>query len=226
MSQEENVVAEGSKGKFSLDRFINENQRVLMIGGLVLIVLAAGIWFYKAKYQPQRELAANDAIFMAERYFGQDSLDVALNGDGNYPGFYDVIDDFGSTKSGKRASYYVGVILMKKGQYEEAIDYLKKADFDDEMVGPLSRCLIGDCYSEMEQYEEAADFYLKCANKRDNDFTTPYGHQKAARVYEQLGDWDKSLKSLEVIQNDYKETRFAENIEMLVSRAKTAAENQ
>ena len=225
-AEKDEVIVDVEEVYSKTEDFINTNQNLIMgvVGGIIAIIVA--FYAYNRVYLEPLEQEAHGQMFAAEQYFQKDSFDLALNGDGNYPGFYDVIDDFGSTKSGKRASYYVGVILMKKGQYEEAIDYLKKADFDDEMVGPLSRCLIGDCYSEMEQYEEAADFYLKCANKRDNDFTTPYGHQKAARVYEQLGDWDKSLKSLEVIQNDYKETRFAENIEMLVSRAKTAAENQ
>jgi len=226
MSQEEKHLEAASSKKFRLDHFVEDNQRPLMIAGVALIVLAAAIWYYKAKYQPQQEAKANNAMFMAERYFGLDSLDLALNGDGSYDGLLDIIDQYPRTKSGQRAHYYAGVTMMKKGQYEDAIDYLKKVDFDDEMVGPLSRCLIGDCHVELDDLESAAKSYIKAARMSDNDFTTPYAHQKASRVYSSLGQWDKALKSLQVIQSEYGSTRFAEDIEKLIARAETAASFQ
>lgn len=225
MSQEETHVEEVKSRKFSLDRFVEENQRNLMIAGAVLILLAGGFWFYKAKFQPKREAKANDALFMAERYFGQDSLDLAMNGDGNYSGLIDVIDEFPRTKAGQRASYYAGIISMKKAKYDEALDYLKKVKFDDEIVGPLSTVLIGDCYVELDQVEDAAKQYMKAAKMKKNDFTAPYAYQKAYRAYSSLGQHDKALAALKVIQKDYSKTRFAENIDKYIAKEETAAEH-
>lgn len=226
MSQEEKNLEAAPSKKFRLDHFVEDNQRQLMIAGAALIVLAAAIWYYKAKYQPQQEAKANNAMFMAERYFGRDSLDLALNGDGTYDGLLDIIDQYPRTKSGQRAQYYAGVTMMKKGQYEEAIDHLKKVDFDDEMVGPLSRCLIGDSHVELDNLESAGKAYMKAAGMSQNDFTTPYALLKAARVYSSLEQWDKALKSLKTIQSDYSNSRFAEDIDKLIARAETASLHQ
>lgn len=226
MSQEENQSAGSHKKKFSLDVFVEENQRNLMIIGGVLILLAAGMWYYNSKYKPKQEAEANDALFMAERYFGQDSMNLAMNGDGNHAGLLEVAEEFGGTKAGKRAHYYVGVALMKEKKFDEAIEHLKKVKFDDLMVGPLTQCLIGDCYAETDQLEEAAKYYMKGAKMSDNDFTTPYAYQKAGRAYSELGEWADAAKCYRVIKEKYSETRFSDQIDKFIARAETAAASE
>ena len=125
MSQEEKELEASAPKKFRLDHFVEDYQRQFMMVGGALIVIAAAVWYYKANYQPKQEAKANDAIFMAERYFGKDSVDLALNGDGTYDGFLDIVDEYSGTKSAVRAHYYIGVTLMKKGEFEEALDHMK-----------------------------------------------------------------------------------------------------
>ena len=79
MSTEEQII--DSKGIQSLSEFYEKNKKNVSIAGIALIVLAAGIWYYKSIYTPAIEEEANDSFFMAERYYAMDSLDLALNGD-------------------------------------------------------------------------------------------------------------------------------------------------
>ena len=62
---------------------------------------------------------------MAEQYYLLDSFNLALNGDGLELGLLDVVDQYGSTPSGKLAHYYIGMIYLKQGNYEDAIAHLK-----------------------------------------------------------------------------------------------------
>ncbi|MBI1305814.1 MAG: tetratricopeptide repeat protein [Bacteroidetes bacterium] len=224
MSQEEIESSKSTGKKFSIDQFVNDNQRNLIIAGAALIVIAAGIWFYKFKYVPQQEAKANDAVFMAERYFGQDSSNLALNGDGNYSGLLDVMEEYSGTKAAQRAEYMAGSIMMREGKFEEAIDYLKKVNFHDEMVGPLCKCLIGDCYVQLDKYDEAADYFMKGAKAANNDFTTPYALQKAALVYHKLGEYDKEIEAYQRIKDEFSETRFSEGVDKYIARAEASAE--
>ena len=66
-----------------------------MIAGIALIVIAAGIYYYNSIYKPELELEAGNSLFMAERYYGNDSLTKALNGDGVNLGVIDIADEFG-----------------------------------------------------------------------------------------------------------------------------------
>lgn len=62
--------------------------------------------------KPQEENAQQE-MFMAEQYFGQDSAALAINGDGSYPGFQEIIDNYSSAPSGNLANYYLGMSSLK-----------------------------------------------------------------------------------------------------------------
>jgi hypothetical protein len=56
-------------------------------------------------------------MFQAVRYFESDSLNLALNGDGNNLGFLQIVEDYSGTKAGNLANYYAGVIYLKQGNF-------------------------------------------------------------------------------------------------------------
>ncbi|MFT7590931.1 MAG: hypothetical protein ACI9UJ_000852, partial [bacterium] len=101
-------------------------------------------------------------------------------------------------------------------------EYLGSVSFEDEMVGPLAKCLAGDCNVQLENYEKGVTLYLKAADMRDNTFTTPYCLMKAAKLQMHLEDWEAALKSLERVEKDYKLTQYAANIDKEIARAKAA----
>ena len=99
-------------------------------------------------------------MFMAEKYFEKDSLNKAINGDGNYPGFKSIIEDYSGTKSANLSHYYLGICYLKRGQFQNAIDELKKFSSDDEIVGPMAKGAIGDAYVELKNYDNAVNSYI------------------------------------------------------------------
>jgi len=215
-------VQEGSSSKFSILNYYEENARMISIVAGAVIIVVVGIWAYFKYYVPGQEEKANAELFMTERYFMQDSLDLVLNGDGINPSAMDMAGS--GTVASMKASYMAGRALMEKGQYEEAVSYLEDAQFGDRIVGPLAKCLVGDCYSQMEQYDQAASAYMKAAKMDDNNFTAPYALTKAARVYEHLGNWSEAVDIYETIKEDYSETEYANQIDKYIARAKTKAE--
>src|SRR5210317_785627 len=80
------------------EHFIEENQKVIsyVVGGILLIVILF-LGFNKFYLQPKEDEAMSQ-MFMAENYFEKDSFNLAINGDGNYLGFLDIIEDYGVTK--------------------------------------------------------------------------------------------------------------------------------
>jgi tetratricopeptide (TPR) repeat protein len=200
--------------------FIERNQKLLAIvlGGIALIVL--GYFGYQRFVLMPKEKEAQSQMFMAERYFEQDSLRLALNGDGSYPGFLGIIEDYGSTKSAKLAHYYAGIIYLNQGQFQEAIDHLEKFKTKDVMLAPMAKGAIGDAYLELGNNVEAAEQYLEAADTYTNDFTTPAFLQKAAWTYELAGNTDKALEAYNRIRVEYPYSAEARDVEKSIARLK------
>jgi tetratricopeptide (TPR) repeat protein len=189
-----------------------------VIGAAVVIVL--GIFAFQKLYIAPREKAAQGQMFMAQKYFEQDSLNKALNGDANYPGFLDIMDEYSMTKSANLAKYYAGIIYLKQGKYEDAITYLKKFDSKDEFVGPMATGGIGDAYMELGQKDKALEYYLKASSQQVNDLTSPLYLMRAAFVYEDLGKFDKAVELYEKIQKEHVKSTEARDIDKYIEEAK------
>jgi tetratricopeptide (TPR) repeat protein len=210
--------------KTSFLDFIANNKKTVQIAVGAIAVLVAGYIYYTRFHLPAQEEEASAALFMTQRYFEMDSMNFVLNGDGKNPGAIDISDEYGSTKSGNLAKYYAGRAYLAKGEYENALTYLKKAKFDDEMLAPLTKILIGDCYVQLQQYEDAASSFMKAATMRKNDFSSPLALMKAGRVYEKLDNWEKALKAYQLLKKEYKDTEYGINIDKYIYRAQAKTE--
>jgi len=205
------------------EQFIENNQKLLSIIIGVIIILILGYFGYQKLYITPLEKEAKAQMYMAEIYFSKDSVDLALYGDGNYLGFLDIIDEFGASKPGKLANYYAGICFLKKGEFENAIDYLKKFTLKDRMIAPMAAGAIGDAYLELKDYKKAVSYYMEAAEKDDNSFTTPVFLLKAGKVYEIEKEYKKAVSAYERILNDYGMSMEARNIEKDIARAREMA---
>ncbi|MCK5535718.1 MAG: tetratricopeptide repeat protein, partial [Bacteroidales bacterium] len=138
------------------EQFIQKNQNTLSTVVVIVIAIVAGYLAYDRYIALPNEQEAQSQMFMAERYFEVDSFQLALNGDGNYLGFNQIIDNYGGTLSGNLAHYYAGISNLKLGQFQQAIDLLENFDANDAMVNPISKGAIGDAYCELGNLDEAA----------------------------------------------------------------------
>jgi tetratricopeptide (TPR) repeat protein len=203
------------------EQFIEDNQKTLtyVLGGLmlVLLIIIAGNRYY---LKPLNEQASAE-MFYAERFFEIDSFNLALNGYGTYPGFLDIIDDYGITKSARLAHYYAGVCFHQMGDQEEALRYLGKFRTDDLLVGAAKYSTMGDAYVELGELEKAASSYRNGIEKYKNNFSSPIMLKKLGIVYEELGSFDKALDSYRTIESLYPETPEGREIKKYIGRVES-----
>ncbi len=182
--------------------WIENNQKTLWIILIALLVVAFGI-FGVTKYMNKRNATASAQIFKAQQYFENEQYDNALNGDGNNLGFLDISSSYGSTKTGKLARYYAGISLMKQGNYQDAIEQLKKYNGKDQILAPMALGAIGDCYMQLGDNANAAANYAKAARKSPNDFTSPMFLVKEGMTYEIMGNYGKALEAYKYLKKEY-----------------------
>ncbi len=216
---EENILAvEEALSKTEV--FIERNQKILyiIIGAIVVIVL--GIFGFKKLYIAPKEKEAQSQMYMAEKYFEKDSLRLALNGDGNYLGFLDIISDYRLTKAADLAHYYSGICYLNLGEYQTAIDHLEKFKGKDQIVSSMALGAIGDAYLELDNREKALDYYLKAVDNNTNAYTTPMFLLKAGMTCELKGNYAKALQLYERIRDEFRTSNEFRNIDKYIARVK------
>ncbi|MCG8308002.1 MAG: cytochrome C biosynthesis protein [Cytophagales bacterium] len=184
------------------EEFIEKNKTLVFTVGGAIAAIVAVYFLYNYWNTNQNETAQNE-MFQAVYYFEADSLDKALNGDGNNYGFLDIIDEYSMTDAANLAQYYTGACYLKKGEYISAIDHLNEFSSRDLLIQARAYALIGDANMEMENYEEAVSFYDKAANYNTNEYTTPAYLIKAAVAYEILEDYEAALDCYNTIVEKY-----------------------
>ena len=218
----EDQFAQIEQSLSSTEQFIEKNQKQLsMVVGGIIAVIALVVGYQKLYIAPMEENAQTD-MFMAQLYFEKDSFNLALNGDGQYLGFLDIIDDYSITKSGNLATYYAGLSYLHIGDFDSAIEYLEDFSSDDAILSALALGCIGDAYMELEEVDKALSYYKDAANHNDNDFTTPRYMFKRASILEKNGELEDALDLYKEIKQKYKLSKVGQDIEKYISRVENA----
>lgn len=184
------------------ESFVKDHPTLFLTIGGVLALIIAGFFGYKYYVANQNEEAQQE-IFQAIYYFEADSLSRALSGDGNNYGFLDIIDNYGLTDAANLSKYYAGLVYLKQGNFEEAIEYFNDFSASDELIQARAYSLIGDANMELGNYQEAADSYMKAANHKPNKFFSPQYLSKAALAYEELGNYERAADAYDRIIEEF-----------------------
>jgi tetratricopeptide (TPR) repeat protein len=200
------------------EMFFEKNSKIITIIFGTAVVISLLLLATHRFYSQPREVKSKEQMFVAEQYFEKDSFNLAINGDGNYPGFLDIIDTYGSTKAGKLARYYMGISDLHLGKYQEAIDYLENFKTEDLLLAPVVKGATGDAYCELGNREKAVKLYMEAAELNPNVFTSPKYYLKAGNTYEILGSKDKALATYKVIKDRYAESDEGKSIDKYIAR--------
>lgn len=202
------------------EQFLESNQKLIAIVIGAIVVIAVGYLGLNKFYLEPRSKNAQDQMFMAQNYFEKDSFNLALNGDGTNLGFLDIIDDFGSTDAGNLCNYYAGVSYLHMGQFDKAIEHLKKFDTDDALIGPISVGAQGDAQLELGKTEKALDLYTEAYKMNDNILTAPIYMLKAGQLLESTNKSADALKIYETIKAKFPESNEGRIIDKYIARIK------
>jgi tetratricopeptide (TPR) repeat protein len=186
----------------STESFLQKNRLILGIVAGLVVVVAVGYFIY-IYLRNSQDQSAQEEMFAAVYYLQSDSTNRALKGDGNYPGFKDIIEDYPLSKGANLARFYSGVAYMKQGKFNEAITELKSFSSSDLMVQGRAYCLIGDAYMELNKVEDAAGYYRQAADYKPNKFFTPVYLMKLALAYEKLKKNEEAIAAYDKIINLY-----------------------
>jgi tetratricopeptide (TPR) repeat protein len=188
----------------------------LLAGGLIAV---AGFFGYSELYQKPLEAKAADAMYVAEKYFANDSSELVLKGDGTSKGVLYIIKEFSGTKAANLAKYYAGMSYYRLKDYNKAIEYLKDFSTNAKQVQAVAYGSIGDAYSELKKNDEAIEYYKKAGTHfpEDEAISSEYLF-RAASFLELNGKNDAALEIYKQIKQVYPKSEKGFSIDKYISR--------
>ncbi|MVN21502.1 tetratricopeptide repeat protein [Mucilaginibacter arboris] len=199
--------------------FVRENQKSLTFIISAVLALIVIYFAYQKFYLAPREVEAANQMYVAQDFWDKKQWDKAINGDAGYPGFAKIVDEYSNTKAANLAYYYLGVAYLNKGDYKKAVDNLTNYRGDDLIIAAQALGNTGDAYVEMKDYDKAATYYKKAADKGNNSFVSPMYLKKLALVYEAQKNYNDALDAYKKIKTDYPESNEAGSIDKYIARA-------
>ncbi len=205
----------------STENFFKKNQKSLTYTLVAAIVLIGGFFGYTELYQKPREAKAADAMFMAEKYFANDSSNFVLNGDGQSKGVLYIIKEFSGTKAANLAKYYAGISYFRMNDFNKSIDYLKDFSTDAKQIQAVAYGTLGDAYSSLNKVDEAVSHYKKAGEyfPEDEAISSEYLF-RAAAFLELNNKTEEAIELYTKIKNDYPKSEKGIMADKYINRLK------
>ena len=225
-----NVFNTLDEGSSQTQQWVERNQNKIL--GLVAIIsiIVIGVFAYSKLIKEPKESSAFNKMYFAQKKFDEavlinnDSIyNIALNGDDLNMGMLQIIDEFGGTNAANLAHYYSGIMYLKMNDYPNSIKYLSEFSSDDILLSSLATGSIGDAFAELNQLDDAFDYYVK-ASKSNNNYSSPMYLFKAGIVAMRLNKFNRAEEYFSIIKQDYPNSTEAKNIDAFISKA--VASNQ
>jgi predicted negative regulator of RcsB-dependent stress response len=175
------------------------NARLLTAGAVVVVIAAAGYWFYLRS----REIQAANAekqLTTAKQSLSAGNLSLAQSD------LQKVVSRYGSTSAGVEAAMTLAQMDYDARKYQDGLTILQKVSGSSAaaIVEPTIRSLEGDGYMQMGKAVEAAKQYEAAAEATSYETEKAFQRAKAARAYQAAGNVEKAKEIWTSLLNDPK----------------------
>lgn len=192
-------------------------KRINTIATVVLVIIVGGYAYLNLYRAPRVEKAAT-TVSWAQRQLEVDSFDLALNGNEQHAGFLKVQQKFSGTPTANLCNYYIGVCYLHKGDFDNAVKYLKDFNAQGTSLSYVANGALGDAYMEQGNTEKGIAHYKKAAANKNDEAITPVYLYRLGAAYELNGENDKAADAYQTIKDNYSSTQVGQDIDRHLAR--------
>jgi TolA-binding protein len=185
------------------------NKKVVSYALLALVVVLAGSYFYLRNQSQNDEKAATELGRTYPLYdaASNDShqYKVAMDGkpEQGIMGLKAIVENYGGTKSGEIARFYLANCYYYLGQYDDAQTNFEKFSGGDKLMKASAAAGVGSCLEAKGKAADAAEYYEKAAGIVSSDMASPDYLTDAGRAYVKAGDKEKARSVFERLKKEY-----------------------
>jgi tetratricopeptide (TPR) repeat protein len=205
------------------EQWFETNWKAVTAVVAAILVVTAGIYAWQGLVSAPKGQKAADAMYVAEQQFAAGEWAAALEGDGNHPGFVEVVNTYGGTPQGRLAAHYAGVCYLQQGDLDNALVYLEKyrkvKGVAGEVVNAENEGLKGDIKVQKGEYAAAVGHFEAAVAAADNILTTPMYLKKLGLALEASGDYAAAVAAYRRVSDQYPTSLEARDIEKLAAAA-------
>jgi tetratricopeptide (TPR) repeat protein len=172
----------------SLMDWFQLHSREAMWGGLAVVALAAGGWFYNRSKDLKAE-RAEKAYYQAQRSVTAGNLPLAESD------LKKMIERYDGTQASTLARLELAQLLYNQGKYQQGIDQLKGAEDkigSSKDFGAAVHMVMAAGYEQLKNYNAAAEQYEKASKAARFDADRQRHLAAAAMDYLQAGNKEKA----------------------------------
>ncbi len=191
---------------FQVRKYFEAHQSVLLkiIGGAVLFIALVTFWFMsKSGAQSEASYELNLALLTSQSGDPKAVADKLTEIGKRYSG----------TESGEAAQFYLGKLRAQEHNPEEALkafeEFLRRGSKSSYLY-PAALAGKASSLEDLGKSGEAAQFYLKAAEARDDFFAEAGFRLDAARCFRLAGDQEKARQQYQYVQERYPQTAYSQ----------------
>ncbi|HEX9005746.1 MAG TPA: tetratricopeptide repeat protein [Bacteroidota bacterium] len=184
--------------------FYEEHKRIISIGVTAFAVIVIALIVY-GKNRADNNTNASTALGNVYQLFDNGQYQLAVDGvpERGIKGLKAIVDDYGNSKAGEIARFYLGTAYYHLARYDEAIEQFKQASLSDETLEISRLSGIACAYEAKGMPKEAAEYFEKAAAKNSKDVNAAENLNNAARNYAQAGDKGTALELYRKLKKTY-----------------------
>jgi tetratricopeptide (TPR) repeat protein len=199
---------------YTTQSWFEENKKRLSTFGLIVAAVILGGWFYVNNARNNNEKAMNDLAKVFE-YYDNGQYQVAINGlpEKNVPGLQTIVDNYGSTKTGNLAKFYLANAYFNLQNYDKALEMFDNVSTSVDLVTISAIAGEASCYEAKGDFAQAAKYYEKAGKKSSTDPNAADNLVCAARNYVKTGDKARAIELYKLVKEEYAQSAAARDAE-------------
>ncbi len=153
------------------------------------------------------------------QYYDNNQFLLAIDGvpERNIVGLRSIVDNYGSTKAGELARFYLANCYYQLGRYDEALKQFEDFSAGEPLLVTSRLAGIGACYEAKSEYADAASSFEKAAMKYPSDVGAAELLNNAARDYAKVGNKERALELYKKIKKDYPKSTVARDVDRFIA---------
>jgi TolA-binding protein len=195
-----------------------KNKKMISTVTTIILVVVVGYFAYAKLYKGPAEEKAATALSIPQMYFGADSLNMALNGDGKNAGFLKISKKYSGTAAGNMAHYYGGLCYLKMGDFKNAIKELKDFEGKGTAIGNMATGVLGEAYMENGENAQAIECFKKASADKNDVLVTPMYLYQLGLAYVAANNTNEAKAVFKRIRDEYPKSMQAREMDKELAR--------